>query len=695
MGASVRPDTVDPKKGQRRVADPFADLADFVPGVEPAADDPFADMAQGPSLTPSTHAEGAFAATERGPLASVLSGIVKAIPAGEKAAAFIASLRNKRPYRENLDYAQGFTGQAAENDPAKMWASTALASAALPLGAVKGPMTAMKAAKMGGLAGGVYGAGEANSPDELISKTLWGAGTGAVAGAAFGKMLPSGGSVGADLAGRPGPRVPRRGVVMSANPLPELGDEARRSVMRTTDERALEKVLQDIDRSGTSVARIRAAAKDIPETKPVTLLEMIGENAQGRARAARALPSKAKQTIPERLSMRQEGSAERVIGDALETSGIGQRINFAESIDDMVARQEADAIRDYGPLRDIPVDHPELSRFFQNEEVQAAYNRARRIAKNEATAEKGEVALPPLEKLLDMDGNLKRSLTLGQLDRIKRAMDETIYHGRKGKALDEKGGLLPTEVRSVEKVKASFVQLLDDVVPEYQNARQTFAGHQNVRNAFESGSDLFGTHPDLAKKMLDEMSESEKEAFRKGAMSALVDKIDGMGSNFDVAKRVHEKPLDKRRMRLLFPDEDAYDQFRMRIGHEAHMARSTKNVLGNSMTADKMMELADMLDAPIEPMLQMMSGNPMGALNWLSRNRLVERVRAGNSALAGELGERLTAGTSGRDDLLKTLDALDAALAKQGKRTTRQTRYARGTGAATSTGITGPRDEER
>jgi hypothetical protein len=73
---------------------------------------------------------------------------------------------------------------------------------------------------------------------------------------------------------------------------------------------------------------------------------------------------------------------------------------------------------------------------------------------------------------------------------------------------------------------------------------------------------------------------------------------------------------------------------------------------------------------------------------------LAERVRRGNVALAEVLGERLTAGTGGRDDLLKTLDALDRALAKQGQRTRRQTKYARGTGAASSSMVGGNRPED-
>lgn len=844
MGSPVRPEPVDPRR-KRRVADPFADLADIVPGVEPAGDDPFSDLQEGgPSLGLSPRGEGALASSKKGRFGAVLSGLVEAVPFGEEMAAGIATLRNKQPYQENLDYARGFIGQSAQEHPVTTYGTSTVGAMMVPgMGAARGPMTVGRAAKIGGTTGAVYGAGAAEGGvRERLTGAAMGGTLGAVTGAAAGKLLPSAGTFAADVTNvRPAPGMgprpqlgphlsPRIGAVgdlarlqgekgqlafhgtsrvfdefdlrmagtgagskaekalfFSTDPeeashyaevagagfgiddplaqnqgavmpvfldyknpyvskmkhynskemareirkakaaghdaiaFPEITYAGERGTVavfspqqvrsalspshlknrpgkldlsgaapvRDVRDRALEKAAQDLQHAGKTPQQLRERLATIPESKPVSLMELGGENAIGRARAARAIPSRAKEVIPTRLHERQAGAEERIINDLIETSGIGKRMNVYDAADDIIDARSKDADRLYGQISDVEVSSPELVRFLKNKNIQRAYARAQSSAENRATAEgDDQLLLPALDEIIDEKGSLKKGLSLATLDRVKRGLDDLIYAGKRGGAVDadpltkEAGGLGPDAMASLKKLRGAFVKVLDDAVPEYKNARDVFAGHTAMKDALEEGRKLYRTPPALAERMLRDMSASEREMYRKGAIEAFFDRVEGLGSGSDIARRVGDKTLDKKRMRLLFEDDAAYDQFRTLLGHEAWMAHSRNTVLGNSQTADKLMEIADMLDAPIEPVMQLMTGNPTGAASWLMRAKLGSR-NVGRSRLASEVGDIYTAGMTGRQDLLKTLDALDIATRRMAERSARQAKYSKGTGAST------------
>src|SRR5690606_13885117 len=134
------------------------------------------------------------------------------------------------------------------------------------------------------------------------------------------------------------------------------------------------------------------------------------------------------------------------------------------------------------------------------------------------------------------------------------------------------------------------------------------------------------------------------EAFRKGAMEAVAERIEDTPSRFDVTKRrpLDERTLDRQRLRSLFDNDEQFNAFLGRLGEEVEMARTQGFVTGGSNTADKLMEVADLFDLPLEQMAA--EGIPGGIPGTIA------------AAIRGA-GSRLRAGyTSARaDDLVEPL----------------------------------------
>src|SRR5690606_15945468 len=135
--------------------------------------------------------------------------------------------------------------------------------------------------------------------------------------------------------------VRRRGI---ARPRRREAGLASLSPVQSAEERALERITAALERDRTPIEQIAAAAQGAREAgKPATLMELAGENVRGVARAARALPSRAKTEITEGLQRRTAGQEDRVIADLLETTGIRGRTNLVETTEEMIAARRAAA----------------------------------------------------------------------------------------------------------------------------------------------------------------------------------------------------------------------------------------------------------------------------------------------------------------------------------------------------------------
>lgn len=519
--------------------------------------------------------------------------------------------------------------------PVRAVAGSLAAGGLLPAPAVKGLASFLKQAAGFGAAAGVGGA------EGGVMDRAEGGAKGAAAGLATVGILGGG----AKAAGGVGTALLDRTV----RPRAAISAGGKRLPISTTKERGQERILRAFADDQLTVDDAVSRAKAAPAGAPVTMLDVGGENVLGLGRALQSVPGRAKQDLAETLIERGRDQGTRVAESLRLTSGVERR-NIPSSIDDLAAQRSEEAAPLYAAFADREVDAPELAQYLQLPAFRKAYERAQNLGKYEGDP------LPALDELLGPDGALTRPLTMRAADRIKRGLDDVLDVGRRS-PLDA-GGLGGEEVAAIRGSKNKFVGLLDQAVPEYRAARSAFAGKSALIEAMDTGRNFFKQPQDELENTLARLGDSEREAFRLGAMAAVREKMDASRDGWDVVSRLFGSPKSRQQMRALFDDTPSFDAFQEAMEAEAQMHRTKSTVLGGSPTARIQAEVSDLGGDAVGLMTDAATGNAPGLLRrglQAGQSRLVE----GNTrALAEDMSPMLTAGIKNRADLLRVLDEL-------------------------------------
>jgi hypothetical protein len=593
-------------------------------------------------------------------------------------------LTGKNPldtYKTEVEKIRAQQGDATGQHPKTAIAGNLLGGAATAIASGGGSLLP-KAATLGGrmLVGGAQGAGSgalygAGNADGSIGDRLKGGVEGGGWGGLFGTLIPTVPAIARGLADLiPGIRSDTSSAAAGAAARPGLGPLATNRAgavgikptlnpISTLDERAADDILRKLDQGKLTVDQI--SAKLAGRTgKPENLMDVGGQPIQKLGRAARTASPEAAMTIDNALHGRAAGAEERVLDDLLGTTKT-PRENQRKVIEKLADERGVEADKLYGKVYDVPVEKPELGAFLQDPAFKNAYERARRIAAREKDP------MPALDDILTDEGQLITPLTVRQLDRIKRGLDDVLEGAQKSPL--ESGGLGNEEMAGLRRLKNEYLAAIDEAVPDYKVARDAFGGRSAVIKAHDKAKKLFSTDPDELGAMVEDMSAAEREAFRKGGHAALAARIEGIKPGHDIARTVADKTLDRKRVRYLFDDDESYEAFRGLLSREAQMHQTKTFVQGGSNTADKMMELVDLFEIGL-------TGNP---LNMLQRLGIKAAGRAMTERKANAVATKLTA--TNFPDLLKELAA---AQKRQTDRAGRHGRYSRTAGvqAGLSTG---------
>lgn len=524
----------------------------------------------------------------------------------------------------------------------------------------------------GAAIGAVAGAGE--NEEDRAAGAVSGAGWGAGAGAAFRIARGAGEHVVKPLASAvldaiPNARARLAGTAQALTPAQMQGVEYRntglgtpdpssRGPIASNDERALDMILTDVRRARLTPDDLANRGGRIGPTE--TIMDILGQPGARRGRQVQTIPSEGSARMETFLDDRMAGQEERLIGALEASSGQGRR-SIRGSINEMIRERDAEAATNYGPLRGVVVDDPRVSRALRQPAFQGAYNKAVAIRDNEITqavlegAENPPEALPALDDLLSGRANL----TLGTLDQIKRGLDDVIGTGRTE-------GLGGQQLRSLGGVRRAFVNVLDEAVPDYRDARSAFAGPSAMVEAMERGRDLFRANADVdeIREALADMGESEIDAFRKGATESLARAIEGVDETYDATVRgpLRKNTRARQKLRLLFPDDESAEAFVGEVEREGIQASTRRTVNGGSVTGRIAAEQDD-LAAHVAQSMQPGGGigAVVNALRNVAWNKAVDTgLSRGLEARVDALAPRLTATGPELQELIRVLRELDA-----------------------------------
>ena len=294
--------------------------------------------------------------------------------------------------------------------------------------------------------------------------------------------------------------------------------------------------------------------------------------------------------------------AKRVVGEATRTVGSGPQVKYlkarhrtqasriiptvdefvsnksiGETIQDLTSQRQASAQKNYGKFYENPVEVTDkLKGFFEKDAFQDAYKFAQKLANNDG------VPLPPLYEV-GADGSKRYLKANAQLlDYIKQGMDATV-----DSAYRESGTL----GNSLKTLRNNYRDHLDEMLPDYKQARSEYAGHSAAMEAAENGRKFMMSLGDEGKSLkgigradIADLGEHELEAFRSGAASALRDKIERKGFGANVTTLFDSPGVVKDLNAVM--GRDAAREFRKVIETEAKMAETWAENQG-SQTAQR------------------------------------------------------------------------------------------------------------
>ena len=87
------------------------------------------------------------------------------------------------------------------------------------------------------------------------------------------------------------------------------------------------------------------------------------------------------------------------------------------------------------------------------------------------------------------------------------------------------------------------------------------------------------------------MSESEQRMFKLGAKRAIMDKVESLQDNSNAVRRLFGKTGDVKKLREIFDDDQAFQNFSDVLEREANFVVTKNAVTGNSTTTKQLMDL--------------------------------------------------------------------------------------------------------
>jgi hypothetical protein len=451
----------------------------------------------------------------------------------------------------------GFTGGAG--------APAAAATGARTLGALSrlAANPYVRGAVTGAVTGGISGAGSAKEGERVQGGT-----TGAIIGAGTGTALPV-----VLRTGRAGSQWLRSRLASS--------DGAVDSQAAQKVNRALQQQNMTPQQAAVKVAEDKAMG--VPSTlantgkRTVALTEVLAQR-----------PGTAPEIVENALEGQRLGARERTYGQVRQAISPGDFYGEETKLVEQLRRQ-ADTLYDkayeFGAVNDGRIQD-----VLQHPRFQGFYNKAREIADTEAMSARLRGEDPSkfqLAEIYTVDPNGVATLTkvpdVRTLDYIKRGIDATIDAGFRGQ------GMSTAEANALKDLRKVFVNTIDEatggVDSPYFKARQVYSGDMEVLDAMRKGMDDFNKldHEEII-KLVKDMTPTEKEAFRTGAVRNIYGRIMSPSQNINAAQRVIGAPEMQAKLQPLFDSPEKFDLFKAALERESQLFQQSNQILGNSAT---------------------------------------------------------------------------------------------------------------
>jgi len=583
---------------------------------------------------------------------------------GDEFEAVIKTLKNKKPYEQNLAAVQFAKQEFEAEKPYQAMASEIAGS--LPVAFAAGKTAVQAAGKIpqissmlakipssfstvastsgaGAIGGGLTGAGTAQEGERMA-----GAEKGAIQGAVLAPVVLAGMKAGTGatkaVAEKLGIPDLAKTIVDATKDIPIVKNITGKTadffgmsgdaVQRKADT----KIIQALQRDSLTLPEIKAAMDQIRLSgyKPETIMEFGGKATKQLGETVASYPGA--RVVAENLAEeRKAGAGNRILTDFQQAFNINK--DPMEIADDIIKLRNAASkpLYDAAYASPVSIGSKTIDNIMLDPAFQSAYARANRIATREG------FPLAPLKP----EGN---TFDLKTIDYVKRGIDDEINWSK-----TPASGLGKDEVNSLKNIRGKFMSEVDSQAPtEYKQARQAFGGPTQVFDAIENGRGFFDIDARTLKKTYDSLNPAEKDGFAIGAYDAIRTKIQSGADGIDQIKRTFGSPEKRDQIKVLIGD-DAFKNLEMQLGREKAIRSTDIQITGGSPT-QRRTEAAKEFEGGTELVPQMAEkGIVKGGMDYLLRSVTGPGARTAET-LAPELYSVNPAQQTQMIDRLKLLD---------------------------------------
>jgi hypothetical protein len=548
---------------------------------------------------------------------------------GDEFEAVIKTLKNKKPYEQNLAAVQFAKQEYEAESPYQAMASEVAGS--LPVAFAAGKTAVQAAGKIpqvanllskipssfstvastsgaGAIGGGLTGAGTAQEGERAM-----GAQKGAVQGAILAPVvlagMKAGGATTKAVAEKLGIPDLAKTIVDATKDIPIVKNITGKTadffgmsgdaVQRKADT----KIIQALQRDSLTLPEIKTAMDQIRLSgyKPETIMEFGGKATKQLGETVASYPGA--RVVAENLAEeRKSGAGNRILTDFQQAFNVNK--DPMEIADDIIKLRNAASkpLYDAAYASPVSIGNKTIDNIMLDPAFQSAYARANRIATREG------FPLAPLKP----EGN---TFDLKTIDYIKRGIDDEINWSK-----TPASGLGKDEVNSLKKVRGEFMGVVDSQAPvEYKQARQAFGGPTQVFDAIENGRGFFDIDARTLKKTYDGLNPAEKDGFAIGAYDAIRTKIQSGADGIDQIKRTFGSPEKRDQIKVLIGD-DAFKNLELQLGREKAIRSTDIQITGGSPT-QRRTEAAKEFEGSTELVPQMAEkGLVKGGMDYLLRS---------------------------------------------------------------------------
>jgi hypothetical protein len=449
---------------------------------------------------------------------------------------------------------------------------------------------------------------------------------------------------------------------------PVLGAFAERVSPRVSEQVAVSKVFEDLQRSGLTPSQARDKLIKMQSSGAPAQLFDVAPSLTSRAEAVAQKSSEGAEGIIGDIERRQDGQRDRIMSSAKRELGASADYYGSEDAIKKQLQKNAAPFYESAYKAEIPFEaQGQLQTIMDS--VNKAFPSAQNYAKRLMAADQQEARRTGTQLVDSGTGIPMKTFEeipqLQQWDYIMRGLNQA---GRTQPAGSEMQ-------RAAFNLRREIGNVLDTHVEDFAKARSIYKGDKEVEDALANGKNFFRADPELLKREFSTMSDAEKQAYRIGALKNMRDKLYGSGDTTDATKRIGQSIQDRRdAITTIMPEQANNEIFQSLLANEAKLVKNANRIAGGSPTARRIEAGKDLASDDFGMLgvaADVASGSPSRLFNRvtsiLAKSPIVPEARA------NAIAKILRSGSSAEIDSAVT--ALENFAAKQEKDMARRAYY--------------------